>query len=157
MRRLLPVLLAVVSAACAHVNRPDVDALKPAIENFHKAVRWKDFHTAADLIVPERRVAFIKARLDGNDERDLFITDYELEDAKLEPEATSVTAISRLSWYRLPSASEKTATLTSVFVWRKGAWLLESQQDGPFADLAPAPEAPKPPASEAPAPEAPAP
>jgi hypothetical protein len=48
--------------------------------------------------------------------------------------------VTKISWYRLPSTTEKTAVVTSVFVWREGAWKLESQDDGPFEDLLPAPE-----------------
>ena len=46
-------------------------------------------------------------------------------------------AVTRISWYRLPSNTEKTATVTNVFVWKGGVWLLESMDDGPFEDLLP--------------------
>ena len=74
-----------------------------------------------------------------NDDRDLFITNFELEDAKISLDTLSATAVSKLSWYRLPSTSEKTVLITSVFVWRQGTWQLESQDDGPFDELKPAP------------------
>lgn len=136
LRLLVPVLLLV---ACAGLRaKPDVEELKPAIEAFHQRSRWKDFRGAADLIVPERRSAFIKARTRAGDEKDLFITNFELEDAVVGGEGLA-EVVSRMSWYRLPSNVEKTATLTSVFVWREGKWWLESQDEGPFPDLKPAP------------------
>lgn len=135
------VLLSTLCACAAWRARPDVEELKPAIEAFHQRARWKDFRGAADLLVPERRKAFVKARTKTDDERDLFITNFDLEDAKISS-AGVAEVVSRISWYRLPSNVEKTATLTSVFVWRDGKWWLESQDDGPFPDLMPAPEPP---------------
>jgi hypothetical protein len=138
---LVLLLLSTLSTCAAWRARPDVEALKPAIEAFHQRARWKDFRGAADLLVPERRKAFVKARTKTDDERDLFITNFDLEDAKVASVGVA-EVVSRISWYRLPSNVEKTATLTSVFVWREGKWWLESQDDGPFPDLMPAPEGP---------------
>lgn len=138
----LAVFAAFALSACAHLRgEGDVEALKPAVEAFHQALRWKDFHGAADRLVPERRAAFIKARLKNEDERDLFVTDFQLEDAQLSPDRKSATVVSKLSWYRLPDSTEQTAVITSQLVWRDEAWLVESQDDGPFVtELAPAPD-----------------
>lgn len=129
---------------CATVRAPDLDELKPTVEAFHQRVRWKDFRSAAELVVPEHRDAFIKARSAGKDERDLFISDFQLEDARLAPDHGSALAVSKISWYRLPSSTEITATVTSTFIWRENTWRLESQDDGPFEDLRPAPSQPRP-------------
>lgn len=139
MRR-FALVLALSSLSCATArSKPDTEELKPAIEAFHQRARWKDFRGAADLIVPERSRSFVKARSSGDDEKDLFITNYELEDAKVSTDGTA-EVVSRMSWYRLPSNVEKTVTVTSVFVWREGKWWLESQDDGPFPELKPAPK-----------------
>lgn len=124
-------------AACATINRPDLETLKPSAEAFHQRVRFKDFRGAAELLVPERRSTFVRARERDNDERDLFFTDYDLEEAKVAPDLSQASIVSKLSWYRLPSTTEQRATVTSRFVWRQGRWLLESQEDGPFAELLP--------------------
>lgn len=139
--RLVLVSLLLLNACAALRAKPDVEELKPSIEAFHQRARWKDFRGAADLIVPERRTAFVKERTKAGDEKDLFVTNFDLEDAKISSDGVA-EVVSRISWYRLPSNIEKTATVTSVFVWREGKWWLESQDDGPFPDLAPAP-APK--------------
>ncbi len=133
------VLLSVVSFGCATLKRADVEELKPAVEAFHQRARWKDFRAAAELVVPERRDAFVRARAKAKDDRDLFVTDFQLEDAKVTQGegSTTATAVSKLSWYRLPSTTEESATVTSVFVWREGRWLLESQDGGPFPELLP--------------------
>ena len=81
--RSLMLLTVFALQACKTVNGPDPETLKPAIEAFHRSARWRDFRGTADLIVPERRTAFIKARSASKDEKDLFITDYQLEDARL--------------------------------------------------------------------------
>jgi hypothetical protein len=132
------------ATSCATVSKPDLDDLKPAVEAFHQRLRWKDFRGAADLIVPERRDGFIKERARLKDDKDLYITDFQLEDAKTSPDQAIARAVSRLSWYRLPSTTEETATVTNVFAWREGAWLLESQDTGPFEELRPAKPAPPP-------------
>ncbi|MCU0695207.1 MAG: hypothetical protein MUC96_01610 [Myxococcaceae bacterium] len=139
--RVLSALACAALSACATMrSKPDVEELKPTIEAFHQRARWKDFRAAADLIVPERRTSYVKARLKTDDERDLFITDYELEDAKLSGDGTA-EVVSKMTWYRLPSASAKTTVVVSVFVWREGKWWLESQEDGPFPELAATPRA----------------
>lgn len=139
MKRALALLFSLQLAACAH-DKGDIEALKPAAEKFHQRARWKDFRGCAELIVDERQASFIKERLKHEDDRDLNITNFELEDAKISPDLMSATVISKISWYRLPSVVEKTAVVTSIFVWRKEAWILESQDDGPFEELKPAPE-----------------
>lgn len=143
MRRFAFLLLGSLLSACATVPQGDVENLKPAIESFHQKLRWKDFRSAADRIVAERRDAFLKARQDGNDERDLFVTNFELDEAKIAPDTLSAKAYSKLSWYRLPSTTEETKSVVSVFVWREAAWQLESQSGGPFPELEPAPAKPR--------------
>lgn len=138
MRRLV-VLCAAPLLGCATVRSPSLSELKPAVQAFHERVRWKDFRAAAELVVPEHRDAFIEARSRGDDERDLFLTDFQLEDATLKEDLGVAVAVSRVSWYRLPSTTERTRTVSSTFVWRERQWLLESQSGGPFEDLEPPP------------------
>ncbi len=138
MKRACLAIFSLMLAACAH-DKGDPELIKPTVEKFHQRARWKDFRGAAELIVEERQAAFIKARLKLDDDRDLFITNFDLEDAKVAPDLMSATVVSKISWYRMPSNVEKTAVVTSVFVWRNEAWILESQDDGPFEDLKPAP------------------
>ncbi len=142
MLRLPTIAGCLIFAACATLGKPDLEELKPSIESFHQKIRWKDFRAAADLLVPERRESFIKARTRANDDKDLFITDFQLEDAKTSDDQLEAKVVSRVSWYRLPSMTEQTATITNVFVWRERRWELESQDAGPFPDLLGAPPAP---------------
>lgn len=147
MKQSIVALLTLFFMGCATTPKGELEDLKPAVRAVHQSFRWKDFRGAADLIVPERQESFIKARLKLNDDQDLFITNFELEDAKLSPDQTIAKVVTKISWYRLPSTTEKSAIVTSVFVWREGAWKLESQDDGPFEELKPAaekkPEPPK--------------
>ncbi|MDY7228987.1 hypothetical protein [Hyalangium rubrum] len=102
------------------------------VEDFHKRLRWKDFRGAARHIIPERREDFLRTRRELHDERDLSITDFEILEAAIAPDGMRAVVTTRFQWMRLPSASEQTATVTSEFVFREGAWLLERQLDGPF-------------------------
>jgi hypothetical protein len=130
-------VLAVFLAGCVTVPKGEVDDLKPAMRALYQSFRWKDFRGAADLMVAERRDAFVKARKTLNDDRDLFVTNFELEDAKLSADLLTARAVTRLSWYRLPSSTEQTVTVMNVFIWREGLWQLESMDDGPFDELLP--------------------
>lgn len=130
----------VVFAGCATVPKGEVEDLKPAVRALYQSFRWKDFRGAAEMMVVERRDGFVKARTKLKDDRDLFITNFELEDAKLSADLLTARAVARLSWYRLPSTTEETATITNVFVWREGVWQLESLDDGPFEELLPTPK-----------------
>lgn len=114
-------------------EKPDTEALKPRIEDFHLRVRWRDFRGAAELLVPDRRAAFLKARAEKRDEKDLSITDYQLEECVFASDGLKAECISYLSWIRLPSVSEERATVTSVFVWNNNTWQLAQQKEGPFA------------------------
>jgi hypothetical protein len=111
-----------------------VEELKTAADLFNHRARWKDYGGAALLIVPERRAAFEAGRRLMNDNRDLTIADYELTDLTLNPDGLSARVVSRVSWYRLPSLSQREETVESEFVWRNGAWLLARQTNGPFHD-----------------------
>jgi hypothetical protein len=127
-------LVALLGGACAHTPRSTgAEGLKPVVEDFHKRIRWKDFRGAARHIVPESREAFLRARADQNDERDLSITDFEILEAALAPDGMRATVTTRLQWMRLPSPSEQTATVTEEYVFRDGEWMLERMQEGPFA------------------------
>lgn len=126
-------LLALAACATTSGARGDLDALKPALENFHKRLRWQDFHGAAELLVPERRAAFVAQSDARNDERDLNITDFELLEVEVEPDGQSATGVTKISWFRLPDANQQTKTVRTLMRWSGGAWLIESQSAGPFA------------------------
>lgn len=118
---------------CAHTKKKsDLETLRPVVESFHQRVRWKDYRIAARYIVPERRQDFERARRERQDERDLSITDYEIEEVQVEEEGARAVVTSRIKWMRLPSVSEQSDTVTSEFIYRDGKWLLEKQAGGPF-------------------------
>lgn len=135
LRRLAPVLLGVVAllSACAHQPTQDRSkTLKKAVDTFDQRVRWKDFRGAMQLLVPERRDGFDDARNAQNDERDLSVTEIEIEDAQLSPDGSRAIVLSRYSWMRLPSTSVKSERVTSEWVFASGAWFLTRQVGGPF-------------------------
>lgn len=134
LNALLPSLLTwLILGACVHKPATSgLEGLKPVVEDFHQQVRWKNFGAAARMWVPEQREAFEKAR--RKEEKDLQITDYEIQSAELEADGQSARVVSRMQWLKLPSASEQSEQVTSHFVFRQGAWLLERQEGGPFAE-----------------------
>ncbi len=133
VKRLSALFLVLVLGACATTSKKSsLEALKGTVESFHQVIRWRDYRSAARFIVPERREDFQRARIKQNDDQDLTVTDYEIEDVKLSEDGQRATVQSRIQWMRLPSASARTALVTSEFVLRNGAWLLERQLEGPF-------------------------
>ncbi len=133
--RLATQTMLLFSCACASMTgaKGDVETLKPAVDTFHQRARWSDFRGASELIVPEKRDAFVRARDKMNDAKDLHITDYDLEDAKVADDRLSAVCVWRMRWYRLPSVTEQDAIVRSRFIWKNGTWLLDSQDGGPFA------------------------
>jgi hypothetical protein len=126
-------LAGILLSGCATTQkRGDLSDLKPTVEAFHRHLRWKDFRGATDFMVDERRAAFIKARLDRNDDRDLTVSDYQLEDCTVEADFITAACVSRINWIRLPSVSETSEVVTSTFVWDGRKWRLQSQDMGPF-------------------------
>ena len=127
--------LAVLCAllGCAHTQeKSGMDGLKSAAETFFQRIRWRDFRGASELLIAERRPNFLRARASKNDDKDLTITDYELEDARLGPDRGTAEVITRVSWIRLPSVSESSEVVRSEFVFRQGVWMLARQDKGPF-------------------------
>ncbi|MGQ0505489.1 MAG: hypothetical protein ACT4TC_09230 [Myxococcaceae bacterium] len=127
-------LLAVLTLplACAHSPTTRMESLKRATDTFHKMARWRDYRGASELVISERRMEFTKGRMTANDDRDLTVTDYQLEDAKLSPDGNRAEGVSRINWMRLPSVTEETAVVTTEMVYRDGTWFVARQDKGPF-------------------------
>lgn len=124
-------------------KRGDLELLKPTLEAFHRGMRWKDFRHLPPQLVPDKRAAFAKASTARDDEKNLFVTDYQLEECEVKPSAEVAVCMSRVSWYRLPSATEKTVTVATTLKWQDHRWLIDQQSDGPFAEeLALGPKSP---------------
>jgi hypothetical protein len=115
-----------------------VDSLKSAAKELHQRARWRDWRGFVELIVEDRRGAFLAARKNAHDSRDLSITDYEVLDVRMKEGNVRGDALTRMSWLQLPSVTERTEEVWSHWEFMKGTWYLDSMEGGPFAqDLAP--------------------
>lgn len=130
------------AGACATARHADASALQPTVEALHTALRWRDFGTASELVVHERRAAFLRARERSHDERDLAFSELASDSATIDPVAGTATVRSRMSWVRLPSPSERSELVEAQYVWRGGRWWLERLEGGPFPELDPGDGAP---------------
>jgi hypothetical protein len=124
-----------MALACAHGERGggSAEGAQSAAELFHHRARWKDYGGAALLLVPERRPAFEQARQRLADERDLSIADYQLEEISLGADQRTARVVSHVSWYRLPSISQRDDLVVTELQWSDGSWLVARQSGGPFA------------------------
>jgi hypothetical protein len=127
------IVLGCLFAGCAHSTLANaISGLKPTAESFFERARWRDFQGAKELLVPEKRDAFSAARIRLRDDRDLSIADYEMLEARLEPDGKRAVVVTRMSWARLPSLTENSETVVSEFVAVGAQWLLARQTGGPF-------------------------
>src|SRR5438105_4172571 len=114
--------------ACATTNKGDLELLKPTLEAFHGSMRWKNYLQIPAQLVPEKREGFVKGCNARDDEKNLFVTDYQLEDCTATPEDQTVAiCMSKVSWYRLPSTTEKTVMVATTLKWQGGQWLVDRQ------------------------------
>jgi hypothetical protein len=132
----LPLLAwALLGVGCASTGAT-LTTLKSTYEEFEQRIRWADdVGAAAQMVVAERRGAFIAART--RDAKDVSISEIELLDVHQSEDGEKATVTSRFRWVRLPSTSEKIEEVKSLWVARGGDWFLESMEGGPFPDLAP--------------------
>jgi hypothetical protein len=134
--RALCLLLALPLLACSHTDKTEgPTALKKTADDFMRRVRWNDFPSASELVVPEKRDAFVHDRRKARDDKDLKIDNYDLNELKMAPDAMSGQVEADLSYYKLPSISLKEDSVTLFLVFRDGHWLVDHMVGGPFEDL----------------------
>lgn len=116
---------------CIHQKpKAEVSALRDSTETFHKLARWGDVKAAARFVAPEQRLDFLREVINRNDEDNLKITDYELEDAQIGPDAATI--LSKISWHRLPSVTTTTEAMALIWEDRDGVWVIAAIEGGPF-------------------------
>ena len=129
---LLP--LAGLLSGCAVIGMLDPNFLLPhkreakmrfATETFAANLRWNRFAEASQLIVPERRIEFLKLVQDPD--RPVRLTGYSVSTVEMGPDMGEAKALVTFSLHRLPSLKEQ--MLLDEQQWRyhpsKRAWLIE--------------------------------
>ena len=117
-------LLALIG--CAHNQQGD--ELEAANNVFAKSIRWSDLKGWGQQVVPERRAEFVT--LAATDEDNLKVNDYEVEDVQISGDKAIVRG--RVSWYRLPSITNKTERMNVLWERKNGTWLITSIVGGPL-------------------------
>ena len=135
--RTLPLaFLLLLASACSHsVFETSANQLKTDSEDFQKSLRFQDYGGAAQLVTPARRQAFLAARRKGAN--DLTITDVEVLDVQMAPDAKHAVVTSRMRWVKLPSPSEVTADIQESWAFNGTSWLVMAVAGGPFPELEP--------------------
>lgn len=127
------VIALLAAAACAHRQKSNgAEGARSVADLFHHRARWKDYGGAALLVVPEKRANFEEQRRLLNDDKDLSIADYQLDELTLSEDTLWARVVSKVSWHRLPSATQHDDTVVTELHWRDGAWYVARQQKGPF-------------------------
>lgn len=131
--RLIALLLVCFLAGCARgqkVKPPDLELLRSSVQSWHQYIRWGDFRGAQKFLAPERRFDFLKELLEREDDENLKINEFELEDAQLL--GRTATALSKITWHRLPSVVTKTDLVVTHWEYREGAWYIVGIENGPI-------------------------
>jgi hypothetical protein len=121
---------------CAHLSQSRLEHLRTEAEAFHHRIRWKDFQGASAFLIPSRQREFLQAREQHHDEKNLSISDYQLEEAQVLNDSTQAVLVSRMYWLRLPDLSEKSGLVTTHFVFKNQRWWVTQMEGGPFEELA---------------------
>ncbi len=111
--------------------------------DYNKFIRWQEWERASDFVRPAEQSAF-KEKL--QEVEDTFhITEFEIQDTRVDPEGRSATVKVLYRYYRLPSITERKMFVRQHWVWsaQGNHWVI----DKPLAFLALA--AAKPPAGSA--------
>jgi hypothetical protein len=126
-------LLSMFACAGAQHSRTE---LEDANDAFSKAIRWSDLRGLGQRVVPDRQAEFLK--LAATNEDSLKVVDYEMQDVQVSADKAIVH--SRVAWYREPSVSTKTESMTVLWEQKNGTWLIASIVGGPLPlpPLAPA-------------------
>jgi hypothetical protein len=120
------VIMLLALIGCAHGQQGD--ELEAANHVLAKAISWSDLKGWAQQVVPERRAEFLK--LAAMDEDNLKVNDYEIGDVQISSDKAIVS--SRVSWYRLPSITNKTESMMVLWERKSGTWLITSIVGGPL-------------------------
>jgi hypothetical protein len=121
------VILLAASIGCAH-GQHDGTELEAANNALARSIRWSDLTGLAHQIVPERQAEFLK--LAGSSEDNLKVNDYEVEDVQVSGDKAVVR--SRVSWYRQPSITNKTESMTVLWEQKGGTWWIVAIVGGPL-------------------------
>ena len=121
------VILLLAPIGCAH-GPHDGTELESANDAFAREIRWSDLTGLAHQIVPERQPEFLK--LVGPNEDSLKVSEYEVEDVQASGDKAVVR--SRISWYRQPSITNKTESMTVLWERKSGAWFIVAILGGPL-------------------------
>ncbi len=109
-----------------------------AVFEYNKYIRWQEWERASDYLNPDDQSEF-KEKAEAVEEV-LRITEFEIRDTDIEPEAKSATARVLYRYYRLPSIAERKMKFTQKWIWSEEhkRWTVEDPLS--FIEPAPAPK-----------------
>jgi hypothetical protein len=128
----------VLVAGCATLFPPTPDELKHSAERFGRQVQWSDLRGAALNFTPMARAIFVAETTKRDDEKNLKVTDVELEDMVIAKDGKSAVVTTKLTWYRMPDLSTKTERMVMHWEVRDNFWVLTQIDGGPVAVNSPA-------------------
>ncbi len=128
-------LAALALPGCAHSKKkPDLNELRPLVDEFMKQTRWGDLRTVGRMCVAEKRLLFLKSVLSEHLDEKLKIYDVELEGVERKGELRAVTLFS-VEWHLLPSVVMKREPMTVEWFYDEGAWRIDAIDGGPLPAL----------------------
>jgi hypothetical protein len=124
-------LLIGLGLGCAHLkDSGQDDDLDHAVDLYWKAAHWRDPIAGSSFVAPDQRSDWLRTR--DKLEKDLNITNYEIQGEKIDPGSTTASVIVRLTWYMLPSLVERTELVNQRWIYSSSHWLVSSEKGGPL-------------------------
>jgi len=124
---------ALLAVGCATLFPPTPDELKRSAERFDRQIQWADLRGAALNLTPVARELFLADVARRDDERNLKVTDIEVEDMQIAKDGKTAFVTAKLTWYRMPQVSAKTERMVTHWEVRDNFWVMTQIDGGPIA------------------------
>ena len=127
------ILFSISSCSAIKISPHDKENETPLkyADKYYKYIMWKSYDRAASFVHPEKTKLYTE--MVRNNKKDLNITSYEISESIILPpeneeiEETQVNVI--LTYYKYPSVTEKTATVSAIWYKIEDDWFIKPDFD----------------------------
>lgn len=118
--------LGLAALACCAGSYNSQEQLTDRVNHFNNAVRWGQYHKAAQWIDDGARADWLAHHADWRD--DMRVADYEVVDTEVDEGGRAATVRVVVSWYRLSESELQTSMLAQRWQREGNDWILSSEE-----------------------------